>query len=172
MITLRSFILLLSLIMLAGCSSQVTRTDNADISRPVVKALQDFTVEMAPQAKLQLADNVKFDINALRSTLQRTFEGKDLMAQDGDYRLKVVVNDIRVRSTFNAVMWGFMAGDDHLIGDISVLNLAGKPVYNFKVATSYALGGFAGGQDTSRMNWLYEEFSEMIANELLQKKNQ
>ena len=94
------------------------------------------------------------------------------MSPDGDYRLKVVVNDIRVRSTFNAVMWGFMAGNDHLTGDAVVLNLAGEPVYDFEASASYALGGFGGGQDSSRMNWLYEEFSEIIADELVQKKEQ
>jgi hypothetical protein len=172
MITLRSVMLLLPLLVIAGCSSQITRPENVDATRPIVKALQDFTVEMSPNAKLQLADNVKFDINALRSTLLRTLEGNSLIAENGDYRLKVVVNDIRVRSTFNAVMWGFMAGNDHLTGDVIVLNLAGEPIDNFEASASYALGGVGGGQDTSRMNWLYEEFSEMVANELLQKKEQ
>jgi hypothetical protein len=172
MITLRSAMLFLSLLAIAGCSTQVTRPENMDATRPVVKALKDFTVDMAPEAKLQLADNVKFDINALRSTLQRTLVGNSLISPDGDYSLNVVVNDIRVRSTFNAVMWGFMAGNDHLTGNVIVLNLAGEPVYKFEASASYALGGFGGGQDTSRMNWLYEEFSEMIVNELLQKKEQ
>jgi hypothetical protein len=172
MITLRSVMLLLPLLVIAGCSSQITRPDNVDATRPIVKALQDFTVEMSPNAKLQLADNVKFDIKALRSTLLRTLEGNSLIAENGDYRLKVVINDIRVRSTFNAVMWGFMAGNDHLTGDVIVLNLAGEPIDNFEASASYALGGVGGGQDTSRMNWLYEEFSEMVANELLQKKEQ
>lgn len=172
MIKLGSVMLFLSLLAIAGCSSQITRPESVDVKRPVVKALQDFTVEMSPEAKQQLADNVKFDINALRSTLQRTLEGNNLMAPDGDYRLKVIVADIRVRSTFNAVMWGFMAGNDHLTGDVIVLNNAGDQVYNFEASASYALGGFGGGQDSSRMNWLYEEFSEMIANELLQKKEQ
>jgi hypothetical protein len=172
MITLRSVMLLLPLLVIAGCSSQITRPENVDATRPIVKALQDFTVEMSPNAKLQLADNVKFDIKALRSTLLRTLEGNSLIAENGDYRLKVVINDIRVRSTFNAVMWGFMAGNDHLTGDVIVLNLAGEPIDNFEASASYALGGVGGGQDTSRMNWLYEEFSEMVANELLQKKEQ
>jgi hypothetical protein len=172
MITLRSVMLLLPLLVIAGCSSQITRPENVDATRPIVKALQDFTVEMSPNAKLQLADNVKFDIKVLRSTLLRTLEGNSLIAENGDYRLKVVVNDIRVRSTFNAVMWGFVAGNDHLTGDVIVLNLAGEPIDNFEASASYALGGVGGGQDTSRMNWLYEEFSEMVANELLQKKEQ
>ena len=172
MTKLRSFMLCLSILAVVGCSSQVTRPDGADADRPVIRALQGFTVEMSPDARTQLADNVKFDIDALTSTLERTLESRGLVTSDGDYRLKVVVNDIRVRSTFNAVMWGFMAGNDHLQGDAIVLNLEGEPKYEFGASASYALGGFGGGQDSSRMNWLYEEFSEMIADELSKKRDE
>jgi hypothetical protein len=90
-----------------------------------------------------------------------------VLTPDGDFRLKVVVNDVRVRGTFSAVMFGFMAGDDHLNGDSIVLRKEGdESVYEFKVKTSYALGGWAGGQDAMRMDWLYEEFSKKIAEKL------
>jgi len=172
MTRLSTVLLVLSLLVVAGCSSQVTRPEVAGEALPVARTLQDFTVEMSPGAKATLADNVKFDINALQVTLQRTLDGKGLLSPVGDYRLKVVVNSIRVRSTFNAVMWGFMAGNDHLRGDVTVLDLAGREVYSFEVSASYALGGLGGGQDASRMNWLYEEFSEMVAGELLGKQNE
>ena len=70
-------------------------------------------------------------VDALRTTLQRTLESKSLIAPDGDFDLQVVVDDIRVRSTFNAVMWGFMAGDDHLDGTATVLRKDGQPAGRF-----------------------------------------
>jgi hypothetical protein len=161
-----------SLLVLAGCSSQVTRPDVSAQPKPVVKALQSFTVEMAPEAKRQLADNVKFDQEELSSILRRTLDSRGLLADEGDFDLKVTVKDIRVRSTFSAVMWGFMAGDDHLRGDAAVLNREGNPVYTFGVNASYALGGIAGGQDSMRMNWLYEAFSESVAEELKAQRDQ
>ena len=152
----------------AGCASQIVEPDTATTSRPTVKALESFSVELSPKAKEQLADDVKFDTNALSTKLDLALRNKGLIATDGDFRLKVVVSDVRVRGTFNAVMWGFMAGDDHLNGD-SVLfrKEVDDPVYQFKVKTSYALGGFAGGQDAMRMDWLYEEFSTKIADKLV-----
>ena len=30
----------------------------------------------------------------------------------------------------------------------------------------YALGGLAGGQDSARLNWLYEEFAKLLAQEV------
>ena len=78
----------------------------------------------------------------------------------------VEVKDIRVRSNFSAVMWGFMAGDDHIVGDIVVKATDGLEMDRFEVSSSYALGGFAGGQDSSRMGWLYEAFAEETIKEL------
>jgi hypothetical protein len=165
-------LLLLLLIFMAGCSSQVTRPEKAEAMHPVIKAILGFTVEISPDAKLQVADDVNFDIKKLRSNLDRILNEKNLVAPNGDYRLKVVVKDIRVRSTVSAVMLGFLAGNDHLRGEAIVLNLDDEVVYTFEASASYALGGFGGGQDASRMNWLYEEFSEMIANELTLKRQQ
>src|SRR5262249_21873940 len=114
---IRSFVVLIVLSLLSACASQVVEPDTATTPKPTVKALESFTVELSPKAKEQLADDVKFDTSVLRSKLDRALKDKGLIATDGDFRLKVVVSDVRVRGTFNAVMWGFMAGDDHLNGD-------------------------------------------------------
>jgi hypothetical protein len=84
----------------------------------------------------------------------------------------VVVDDIRVRGSFSAIMFGFMAGDDHLKGTATLYRHAdGKPLGSFGVKISYALGGWAGGQDTARLSWLYEEFSKKLAEELVQRRD-
>jgi hypothetical protein len=173
MIKIRIVFLFFLLSAIMGCSSTVTRPDDADTNRPVVKALHGFTIDMSPEAKQSLPDNIQFDINALRATLQSELEENELMSPDGDFSIKVVVNDIRVRSSFNAVMWGFMAGDDHVQGDVVVFKTGESfPVYSYTIIASYALGGFAGGDDTTRMEWLYEEFSEILVNELIRKKEE
>lgn len=159
------------LALVAACSSQVTRHEAPTAQVEPVRALASVSVEMSPNAKQQLADNVKFDIEALRATLQRTLEASNLVAADGDFDLKVTVEDIRVRGTFSAVMFGFMAGDDHLDGTATVLRRDGTTAGGFAVKTSYALGGLAGGIDSTRMNWLYEEFSKKIAEELIARRD-
>jgi hypothetical protein len=156
---------------LAACASGVTRHEAPSAKVEQVRALASFSVALAPKAQQQLPDNVKFDIEALRSTLQRTLDAKGMMAKDGDFDLRVLVDDIRVRSTFNAVMWGFMAGDDHLDGTATVLRRDGSTAGSFAVKTSYALGGFAGGIDQTRMTWLYEEFSTKVAEELIARRD-
>jgi hypothetical protein len=164
---LRSFAIVLIVSLLSACASQVIEPDAAT-PRPTVRALKSFTVELSPKAKEQLADNVKFDPDALHKKLELALKSRGLMAEDGDFRLMISVTDIRVRGTFNAVMWGFMAGDDHLNGESIILRKDEiDPVYKFKVKTSYSLGGFAGGQDAMRLDWLYEEFSKKVSDKLV-----
>jgi len=169
---LKFVLLLISIAAVAGCSTQVTRPKAASMLQPEVKALHGFTVEMSPEAKEQLADNIKFDRDEFSAMLERTLSARDLVADNGDFYLKVVVKDIRVRSTFNAMMWGFMAGDDHLKGDAIIMDREDDPVYTFGVDASYALGGIAGGQDSARINWLYEQFAEKVADELVSLRDQ
>jgi len=168
--TLR-LLLAVAVLALAGCASQVTRTEPANVAREPVRALASFDVAMSPNSSAQLADNLRFDIAALRSTIQRALESKNLIAADGDFDLKVVVDDIRVRGTFSAIMFGFMAGDDHLNGTATLVRRDGKTLGTFGVKTSWALGGLAGGQDSARMTWLYEEFAKMLASELVERRD-
>lgn len=73
--------------------------------------------------------------------------------------LNVEVTGIRVRSSFSAVMFGFMAGSDYVDGTVTFADADNHPVDHFKVSASYALGGIA-GIDSMRMDWLYEKFTE------------
>jgi hypothetical protein len=59
-------------------------------------------------------------------------------------------------------MWGAMSGNDSIKGDATVRDATGVIVDQFHVDASYALGGFAGGQDAARMNWLYEAFAKQV----------
>jgi hypothetical protein len=69
-------------------------------------------------------------------------------------------------------MWGFMAGTDQLNGTATLTRLDGRPAGSFKVGTSYGLGGFGGGQDSSRLAWLYEEFAKLLTQELVALRDQ
>jgi len=161
----------IAVLALSACASQVTRTEAANTPREPLRALASFDLKMSPTSTAQLADNLKFDLDALRAMIQRTLESKNLFAADGDFDLKVVVDDIRVRGTFSAVMFGFMAGDDHLNGTATLARRDGQVMGSFGVKTSWALGGFVGGQDSARLSWLYEEFSKMLADELVARRD-
>lgn len=129
----------------------------------------EVTVALTPAAQKLAADNLKFDQYALLATIHRALEAQNALTREPDGSLpkvEVSVTDIRTRSAFSAVMFGFMAGDDHLKGDVVVRSPAGAELQRFSVSASYALGGLAGGQDDARMNWLYETFAKHTVEEL------
>lgn len=162
--------------VLAGCASGVTRTPSALAERMNAPAYSQFasvSLSMSAEAKEKALDNLKFNQDELLSYIKRALDSRSLIsASDSNQlpRLEVVVKDMRVRSNFSAIMWGFMAGSDLIDGDIVLTDASGKELDRFEVSASYALGGLAGGQDSTRMSWLYEKFAEETVKELTKQQ--
>jgi hypothetical protein len=160
-------------VLLAGCSSAVTRHD--DPARRAAyfsgggKLAQNVSVSLDEKAQKSLADNPQFDLGRMLVTVKRTLDAKGLLAKTADASLptiEVVVTSIRVRSSFSAVMFGFMAGSDSIGGMVIARDPAGKEVQRFEVSAQYALGGIGGGQGAARMDWLYQAFADEMFKEL------
>lgn len=159
---------LVSVIMLSGCASGVTRTDAHKVSAFQPSAefpIGQVTVASTTEVQEKLKDNFKFSAEQLRGALEQALTNNQLFtaaqASQG-ISMDVLVTRIRVRSTFNAVMWGAMAGNDALEGEVTIKDASSKVLDKFSVSASYALGGFAGGQDGMRMGWLYEAFAKQV----------
>ncbi len=159
--------------VLAGCASGVKRAEDVTKRHAYFagggKLATTVTSSMSTNAREQLADNIKFDQGKLLAIVKRTLDAKGLLAKTPNAELptiEIVITDIRVRSNFSAVMWGFMAGDDHVNGDVIARDKDGRELQRFQVSASYALGGLAGGQDDARTSWLYETFAKEMLKEL------
>ncbi len=158
--------------ILGGCASGVTRAPSASAERMSAPAYSQFasvSISVSAEAKEKVLENLKFNSDELLSHVKRALDSRSLINVSGNNqlpRLEVVVKSMRVRSNFSAIMWGFMAGSDSIEGDIVLTDASGKELDRFVVSTSYALGGLAGGQDTTRMSWLYEKFAEETVKEL------
>jgi len=156
-----------TLVILGGCASGVTRTDSraGSVFKPTADIpINQVNVSMTEDVRTHLKDNNKFNPDELRGKIQNTLAINKLYnaQQPASITLDVVVTRVRVRSTFNAIMWGAMAGNDAIEGTVTVKDASGKVIDNFGVNTSYALGGFAGGQDGSRIGWLDEAFAKQV----------
>lgn len=171
----RNFLLvLLVILLLSGCASSVTRSPK-NLAEPgrVTKLPDRFssvTIALTAEAKEKAADNLKFNPEELLDNVKRALDANSLLSNENKEEqipeILIQVKDMRVRSNFSAVMWGFMAGDDHITGDIVMKEPSGTELDRFQVSVSYALGGLAGGQDDARMSWLYEKFAEKTVEEL------
>lgn len=163
-------------VILGGCASGVSRTPSAaggQVHTMGFKQFSKVSLTLTNEAKEKMADNLKFNPDELLSHVKRALDSRSLIGNVSDQQLpkvEVVVKDMRVRSNFSAVMWGFMAGADSIRGDIVLTDPSGKELDRFEVSASYALGGLAGGQDTARMGWLYETFAEEVIKELAKQQ--
>jgi len=169
----RLYAAVLLTLVLAACSSGVVRAPEIGLQQPQFddpgEQAGSLTVELSDEARKEAADNLKFRQVELDQTIRQALELNNLLAEQFDGGLptiEVTVTSVRVRSSFSAIMFGFMAGDDHIEGDVTVRAADGNTLQEFSVSASYAFGGLVGGLDSSRLSWLYESFAEHVTEEL------
>ena len=167
------WVVVISTAILTACSAGAIRPVNAPVSSRVslsaINQVASVALTLTDEAKKKSAENLKFNPDELLSHVKRALEASSLLNASPDQvrpNLEIQLKDVRVRSNFSAVMWGFMAGADLIKADIVIRDQTGRELDRFEVSTSYALGGLAGGQDAARMGWLYESFAEETVKEL------
>jgi hypothetical protein len=157
-------------VVLGGCASGVTRMDAPaapGAAAAEIKAnAKSVNLWLNDDAKKLVADNLKFNQDTLKNTVERAMSARNMIAADSTQTLDIEITGFRVRSNFSAVMFGFMAGNDNVEGVVTLKDASGKVLRRAKVSAAYALGGFAGGQDEARMGWLYEEFAKHTVAEV------
>lgn len=160
------YLSLLAVLWLCGCSGTIQRDTHSGSRRIEGAIYQNVEVVLSEPARKLQGDNPQFSIRELGDHVRRRLDSLDLVQPEGRYRVEVTVEEFRVRSALTAVMLGVMAGADSIDGYVRVFDQNNRPVHGFKVKASYALGGLAGGQDSTRMGWLYDKFAELAVAEL------
>ena len=153
------------LMLLTACAGTVKREPGQMNKTYVTAGVAAVQVSMTPEAQALLKDNPQFNSRDLQGYIQRRLEGNGTFNAAAAERVEVVVTSIRVRSTASAVIFGVLAGQDHMEGKVRVFSPEGRRLHSFDVNASYAFGGAAGG-DGLRMGWMYEKFSELVLAEL------
>ena len=162
-------VILIFTLVIVGCASSVERMNDSEFYHYDGQKFSKVELTIKKDATDDLDDIVRFDQDELQNMIEQNLKVKGLVDANSHNIVKVEITDIRVRSTFNAFMWGIMAGDDHIEGDISLLGENAATFHTFQVSASYALGGMMGFKET-RMSWLYEEFSKLTLQEILGQK--
>jgi len=150
-------------ILLASCASGLR---NADVVAGYKYSGQKFSsvnVELSKEVQDELGDNILFRQGELKAALDQWLSANNLLDPKSKNTIDVLVTDIRARSNFAAVMFGFFAGGDIIEGKVTPQIVDGPPIPSFEISATYALGGTAGGDDFARMHWLYDEFGKLSA---------
>jgi hypothetical protein len=104
----------------------------------------------------------------MTDALMRKLRNQQLIDADAVYSLQVHIDDIRIRSLMNAMLFAFMAGDDHIKGNVAILDANQNTVATFRVSTSFAMGGVFNSQGDVRWEWLYNTFAQQVIAGILQ----
>ena len=155
-----------ALACLSACSGTVKVDPRSAADGLRVAGVSAVNVSLSPDARSLQADTPQFNREELAGAMRRKLEGKGLIGPGAGHRVEVTVTSMRVRSAVVAVMLGILAGADHITGRLRLVDEQGKSLRNFEINASYGLGGFAGGQDSTRMGWLYDKFSDLALAEL------
>jgi hypothetical protein len=162
------------LLLGSGCASGYTRGPGAQPATAMMasatRPISSVEIKLTDEVKARLKNSLRFDQEALQRSVELALSNRHIFDQqkkEGTRNLHITITHVRVRNTFNAVMWGFMSGNDSINGDVELKDQTGATLDTFHIDTSYALGGYAGGQDSARMNWLYEAFAKQVVTALL-----
>lgn len=169
--------------LLVGCASGAKRADGSQSTvisqKTVVSTSNKITstkISLSPKVAEKQSDLVDngFSENELLGKVNDVLKAQSLLdstSQKQNLALELILQKVRVRSTANAMLWGFMAGSDYITADVSVKDAKGVELDKFQVETSYALGGLVGGVASVRINWLYDSFASEIVKELTGQVN-
>jgi len=156
-------------VVLSACATSMTPYNpKAALVKAENNSVSAIQVNIAAKAKSAVADNPLFSQKDMQEKMKNFLTSKQLLsdkAGQGKLSVEVAVTDVRVRSTFSAVMFGFLAGADSLDGDVIIKDAAGVELNRYAVSAVYAWGGAAGGGD-ARLSYLYESFAEKVADAL------
>ena len=162
---------LCAVVALAGCASSVKRSEehkSATFKLSAEFPVGRINVSATPEALANIeAAKKKFDPARLKEAIRYSLDFDHMFAKPGQSGLSmdVVVTRVRVRSSASALWWGFMAGNDAVDGEVVVKDLTGKVLDKFAVKVTYAFGGLAGGEDETRVGYLYDAFAQEVVDQ-------
>lgn len=167
------FGIFIAMAMLSGCAAGVENLQQSSQSQKTVVSsspvlINAVVISYTAEAQKEMTDNLKFNPNTLVDEIKNGLTARNIFdsTRKSGYVVDIQFTDIRIRSNFNAIMFGAMAGADKVDGIVSLQDPSGNIIRKFLVHTGYGLGGFAGGVDDSRMGWLYDKFAQYTVQEL------
>jgi len=164
------FALILCTLLVSACSTSVNLREQNNSPLSGIKISQ-VRVALSAEADKMRAENLYYSHEKLVRALEDNLNSSSVFSRNGASaaRLNLEVTSIRTRSTFSAVMFGLLAGDDHIKGTARLLDESGVQILAFDVSSVYAFGGIAGGAEDVRMSWLYDDFSKSVTKILVGK---
>lgn len=166
--TIKTLIFISIFSIISGCSSHVALSDNSKGYQYKGERYGKVVISYSEEISQDSSKMERLDQMNLENTIVRFLRSEKLYDESSSDTVRIEIQKIHVRNAFNAIMFGFMSGSDNIEG-LVVLEKSNKDLANFDVSASYALGGFAGGQNDARLGWLSEKFAELTSKTIVGK---
>ena len=147
-----------------GCTSASVRQSGGSTARGIRVA----TVSVTPEVSIRPAELSWMRENAVENTLtaairQRLTASGNLESAGATLEVKII--SMRLRSTTTAVLWGVLAGPDHLRAQVRVLD-KGTVRKTFVTEASRTSGAMAGAGSGGRIEGMCEELAFALVQQL------
>ena len=156
----KMFLVAIIALFLSACGGNVKLEGDAKEIASKNYKFSEVEIQLSEHAKSQIAKSNAFDKDKMHTSVMTLFKKHGLYSKSSPTKAVFKLTDIRVRHALGAMVFGFLVGDDHIHGTVTVID-NGQTKESFNVKASYALGGVAGAVTSIRMAWLYRKFTEL-----------
>ncbi|MDE1182548.1 hypothetical protein [Paraburkholderia sp.] len=164
----------------AGCANGVSRDTSRfsgiSMAPPNMSATHlgnapvKVNITLNDAAQVALKDNPKFSAKALQDTIEHALAARNLLAAQDSANpmyLDVELTAIHVRSNASSTFFDFLADNDRIDANVSLAHTRDLPPVNrFQVSAS-SRGGLIGKPGNSRVESIYQKFSDKTLVEFL-----
>jgi hypothetical protein len=128
-----------------------------------------LTVTLAPQAAAHAADDSNFNAEALRDAISAELKSRKLLDdQDphADGTAEIVIDDLTLRPTSNAVLFGYQMLAGTLTGDVRVSGANAQGIADSRIVAESRLNISVAGNSKNSLAPLYRRFAVLTADHL------
>lgn len=158
---LRSATVLLLVLFIAACAGKVSNTVE---TRAIANKGYKFSVvevQVSDAVKSTLPKNTAFDAEVMEKKAHKRFLDNGLISESSPYKAVISVKRVFIRDGVSAAMFGFLAGEDRIIGNVQVISKGGQLKESFEVKAGNSIGGLAASIASARADWMYGKFVKL-----------
>lgn len=155
-----------ALLVLGGCAGTIVQDPRIQGDTTGVRGVSRIVARTAEQSSPAVAAHQAMAAEDIAVRLQNRLEAKGLVDASAPSVVEVIVTEVELRPTAVAMLLSWMAGSDHVYGQVRVLDAAQTALVGFEVEASYAGGGFGHGTVQSRIDWMSEKIATLAEEEL------
>lgn len=155
-------------VLLTACAATVEMGRNTASYTYKGEKFGNIVIELSDAVTADSRKIIRMDQIDLDNKIKNYLMAEKLYDENSSNTITVVVNHVRIRRAFFAIMFGAMSGSDSLEGTVR-LNTGKGYNTTFDITATYSLGGIGGGQNGTRLGWLGDTFAELTVNTIIGK---